>query len=144
MMKRFVSILFIFIFVFSAFSAMSISAFAEDDFAGSVQDSATENIGKLTELLKSLEEYVPTEELEKIKSELTTTVKAVWLFIQSDETYKNIFTAIVGVLAFLFLPILIGLVIVVYAIMAGMIMMGGALVEVVKVFLEILIPMLPV
>ncbi|MBQ7873101.1 MAG: hypothetical protein IJ360_03930 [Clostridia bacterium] len=144
MMKRFVSILFIFIFVFSAFSAMSISAFAEDDFAGSVQDSATENIGKLTELLKSLEEYVPTEELEKIKSELTTTVKAVWLFIQSDETYKNIFTAIVGVLAFLFLPILIGLVIVAYAIMAGMIMMGGALVEVVKVFLEILIPMLPV
>ena len=144
MMKRFVSILFIFIFVFSAFSAMSISAFAEDDFADSVQDSAAENIGKLTELLKSLEEYVPTEELEKIKSELTTTVKAVWLFIQSDETYKNIFTAIVGVLAFLFLPILIGLVIVVYAIMAGMIMMGGALVEVVKVFLEILIPMLPV
>lgn len=144
MMKRFVSILFIFIFVFSAFSAMSISAFAEDDFAGSVQGSAAENIGKLTELLKSLEEYVPTEELEKIKSELTTTVKAVWLFIQSDETYKNIFTAIVGVLAFLFLPILIGLVIVVYAIMAGMIMMGGALVEVVKVFLEILIPMLPV
>ena len=144
MMKRFVSILFIFIFVFSAFSAMSISAFAEDDFAGSVQDGAAENIGKLTELLKSLEEYVPTEELEKIKSELTTTVKAVWLFIQSDETYKNIFTAIVGVLAFLFLPILIGLVIVVYAIMAGMIMMGGALVEVVKVFLEILIPMLPV
>ena len=66
------------------------------------------------------------------------------MFIQSDETYKNIFTAIVGVLAFLFLPILIGLVIVVYAIMAGMIMMGGALVEVVKVFLEILIPMLPV
>lgn len=144
MMKRFVSILFIFIFVFSAFSAMSISAFAEDDFAGSVQDGAAENIGKLTELLKSLEEYVPTEELEKIKSELTTTVKAVWLFIQSDETYKNIFTAIVGVLAFLFLPILIGLVIVVYAIMAGMIMMGGALVEVVKVFLEILISMLPV
>ena len=144
MMKRFVSILFIFIFVFSAFSAMSISAFAEDDFADSVQDSAAENIGKLTELLKSLEEYVPTEELEKIKSELTTTVKAVWLFIQSDETYKNIFTAIVGVLAFLFLPILIGLVIVAYAIMAGMIMMGGALVEVVKVFLEILIPMLPV
>lgn len=144
MMKRFVSILFIFIFAFSAFSAMSISAFAEDDFADSVQDSAAENIGKLTELLKSLEEYVPTEELEKIKSELTTTVKAVWLFIQSDETYKNIFTAIVGVLAFLFLPILIGLVIVAYAIMAGMIMMGGALVEVVKVFLEILIPMLPV
>ena len=141
-MKKFLSVLFIFIFVFSAFSAMSLSVFAEDDFMGSIQEGTSVNMGNLTELLKSLEAYVPMEKIAEVKNELTTTVKAVWMFIQSKETYKNIFTAIVAVLAFLFLPILIGLVIVVYAIMAGMIMMGGALVEVVKILLQIIIPML--
>ena len=141
-MKKFLSVLFIFIFVFSAFSAMSLSVFAEDDFMGSIQEGSSVNMGNLTELLKSLEAYVPMEKIAEVKNELTTTVKAVWMFIQSKETYKNIFTAIVAVLAFLFLPILIGLVIVVYAIMAGMIMMGGALVEVVKILLQIIIPML--
>ena len=143
-MKKFLSVLFIFIFVFSAFSAMSLSAFAEDDFMGSIQEGSSVNMGNLTELLKSLEAYVPMEKIAEVKNELTTTVKAVWMFIQSKETYKNIFTAIVAVLAFLFLPILIGLVIVVYAIMAGMIMMGGALVEVVKIILQIIIPMLTI
>ncbi|MBQ9978928.1 MAG: hypothetical protein IJP20_03965 [Clostridia bacterium] len=143
-MKRFVSILFVFIFIISAFSVTGVTAFAAEEggmgeFIGSVQENTSVYMEKLTGLLESLKSYVPMEKIEALKSELTAWVKAIWGFISSNQTYKNIFTAIAAIIVFLLLPIVIGLIVVAYAIMAGMIMFGGALVSVAQVFIEMLI-----
>lgn len=143
-MKRFISILFVFIFIISAFSVTGVTAFAAEEgemgeFIGSVQENTSVYMEKLTGLLESLKSYVPMEKIEALKAELTTWVKAIWGFISSNQTYKNIFTAIAAIIVFLLLPIVIGLILVAYAIMAGMIMFGGALVAVAQVFIEMLI-----
>ena len=108
-MKRFVSILFVFIFIISAFSVTGVTAFAAEEggmgeFIGSVQENTSVYMEKLTGLLESLKSYVPMEKIEALKSELTAWVKAIWGFISSNQTYKNIFTAIAAIIVFLLLP----------------------------------------
>ena len=56
----------------------------------------------------------------------------------NDETYSNVFTAILAVLALLAIPIIIGAVVVVYVAIGAMIIFAGALTAIVELFLGML------
>lgn len=146
-MKRFISILLIALIACSALSVMTISAFAEEA-GNNVVDDALANTGKVTDTLKGVLEkvkaYVPMDELMKFKDEATAFVKALIVFVKSEETYKNIATAILGVLAFIFIPIIIGIVVAAYIAAALMTVCASVIVKIAEVVLGLIIGMIPV
>ena len=138
-MKRFVSLLLIIIMISSVMALMSVSVFAA---GGSVTDSIPGG-SQLKELLAKVKGYVPLEKLEELKYELTLYVKALIIFIQSEETYKNIVTAALAILAFLFIPIIIGVVVVVYLAAALMAAVSTVVIGIVQVILTALVGLIP-
>ncbi len=146
-MKRFISILLIALIACSAFSVMAISAFAEET-GNKVVDDTLANTGKVTDTLNGVFEkvkaYVPMDELMKFKNEATVFVKALILFVKSEETYKNIATAILGVLAFIFIPIIIGIVVAAYIAATLMTVCASVIVKIAEIVLGIIIGMIPV
>ena len=148
-MKRFVSVIFIMLLTLSLLTTLGMSAFAAEtpDGAGELTDNVTTGVGQFTKVLEGLLEqakgFLPMEKLEAVKNEMVITVKAIWVFIQNDETYKNVFTAIAAILAFIFIPIIIGVLVVAYLIIAIMIVFAGVLVKIVEVILSILVGFLP-
>ena len=81
--------------------------------------------------------------LEKLKSELFGIVKGIRDKVMANETYKNIVTAIGAILAFICLPIIIGIIIVAYISIGAMIVVAGALVAVVEIFISIFSGFIP-
>ena len=100
-MKRFIFILLILITLCSVFT---VSIFAEgetSDYDTGVQAGAN-----------------AAQALNEAKEELWGFLEQTWNFIMSDETYKNIATAILGILAIIFIPIIAGVIVFVYMILA--------------------------
>ena len=86
-----------------------------------------------------LAEYLPVEALGDLKDTLFGFIDDVWDFIMSEESYQNLATGALAVLALFMIPILIGLVVVVYAAIGAMIIFASALTAV----LELIFPMIP-
>ncbi len=101
-MKRFIFILLILITLCSVFT---VSIFAEGE-----NSSYNDGVQAGANL---------AQELNNAKEELWGILEQTWNFIMSDETYKNIATAILGILAFIFIPIIAGIVVFVYMILAA-------------------------
>lgn len=125
-MKKFLSFLLVMTFVFSAFAACPV-------FAAGEAESASPSL--------DLSDIKGT--LSSLKDKLFGFVKDIIAKIMSNETYKNIATAIGAVLAFIFLPIIIGLIIVAYVAIGAMVLVAGALVAVVEIFVSIFSSFIP-
>ncbi len=125
-MKKFLSFLLVMTFVFSAFAACPV-------FAAGEAESASPSL--------DLSDIKGT--LSSLKDKLFGFVKDIIAKIMSNETYKNIATAIGAVLAFIFLPIIIGLIIVAYVAIGAMVLVAGALVAVVEIFVSIFSGFIP-
>ena len=125
-MKKFLSFLLVMTFVFSAFAACPVFAVGEAESA-----SPSLDLSDIKGTLSSL------------KDKLFGFVKDIIAKIMSNETYKNIATAIGAVLAFIFLPIIIGLIIVAYVAIGAMVLVAGALVAVVEIFVSIFSGFIP-
>ena len=100
-MKRFIFILLILITLCSVFT---VSIFAENE------DSAYDDGAKAGANL--------AQGLNQAKEELWGFLEQTWDFIMSDETYKELATAVLGILAFIFIPILAGVIVFAYMILA--------------------------
>lgn len=125
-MKKFLSFLLVMTFVFSAFAACPV-------FAAGEAESASPSL--------DLSDIKGT--LSSLKDKLFGFVKDIIAKIMSNETYKNVATAIGAVLAFIFLPIIIGLIIVAYVAIGAMVLVAGALVAVVEIFVSIFSGFIP-
>ena len=84
-----------------------------------------------------LEKHIPFNGLEDVKEVLFKIIDTIWYFVTSEETYKDITTLLPAILVFLAMPIVIGLLVIVYAAIGAMIMFAGALTAVVDVVLTI-------
>ncbi len=125
-MKKMFSILLIMTFIFSTFAVCPVLAAGEAESA-----SPSLDLSDIKGTLASL------------KDKLFGFVKDIIAGIMSNETYKNIATAIGAVLAFIFLPIIIGLIIVAYVAIGAMVLVAGALVAVVEIFVSIFSGFIP-
>jgi chromate transport protein ChrA len=81
-------------------------------------------------------------DMGSLLSELKVAVKELVLeiinFIKSNETYKNIATAILAVLAILFLPLVLGVVVIVFVAIVAMETFVGAMVKIVEIILAVI------
>ena len=127
-MKKIFSILLVMTFVFSAFAVCPV--FAADEAAPAIP-SLDFDLSDIKGTLASL------------KDELFGIVKDIIAKVKSDETYMNIATAIGAILAFICLPIIIGLIIVAYVTIGAMVVFAGALVAAVEIFISILSGFIP-
>ena len=84
-----------------------------------------------------LEKHIPFNGLEDVKEVLFKIIDTIWDFVTSEETYKDITTLLPAILVFLAMPIVIGLLVIVYAAIGAMIMFAGALTAVVDIVLTI-------
>jgi hypothetical protein len=132
-MKKIFSVLLILVLVISAFALTSISAFAEEAPAG---DAAQSEGDFVTDFLGSI---LPLDALNGLKDSLFGIVEEMWNYIMSDSTYASIATAILACLIALAIPIVLGVLIVIYAAIAAMMIFAGALISVV----EALFPIIP-
>ena len=128
-MKKLGYIFLIAVIIVSLFATMAISSYAEEDVA--TGDEVQEG------------ELSTKEELLALKEELFGVVKELWAFIQNDDTYRNVFTAILAVLAFLILPVVIALVVTVYISMGAVIIVAGALTDAMALFISLVARYLP-
>lgn len=135
-MKRFTSILMILMIMLTFMSTASLAAYAED---GAETSTPTLEIDAIEQLLGVDLGFV--DEIQAKLTELKTTlfgyVDRVVNFIKSNETYKNIAKAILAVIAILLFPVFIGLIVVVYVTIGGMILFAGALVGIVEIIMSI-------
>lgn len=163
-MKKFISILLIMTLLFATFTTASISAFAEEssgeenntettpEQGGETEDTTPEGDGTTEEtqpegdnegtatgetdlIANFLASFIPVEALGRLKDALFSFVERLWDFIMSDETYSNVATAVLAVLGILAIPVVVGVVVVIYGIIGGMIIVAGALTAVVELFL---------
>ena len=113
-----------------------MAAYAED---GAETSTPTLEIDAIEQLLGVDLGFV--DEIQAKLTELKTTlfgyVDKVVNFIKSNETYKNIAKAILAVIAILLFPVFIGLIVVVYVTIGGMILFAGALVGIVEIIMSI-------
>ena len=146
-MKRIMSILLIMILVCSVFSVMAISAFADEEPSGDVAEDTLENMNKVTGgiqgLLEQVQAFVPMDILEQYKNEATMFVKVLIAAVKHEDTYRNIFTAILGVLGFLCIPLVIGVIVVLYVAIALATVFASVLVKLAEVFLLMLVAVIP-
>ncbi len=146
-MKRLTSILLILLLVCSVFSVTALSTFAEEADLGDVAGDTIENANKLTDALKGLLEQVraiaPMEALEEFKNEAIEFVNVLIAFLKHQGTYEQVSTAILAILGFIFLPIIIGLIVVAYVAIALGTVFASVLVGIVKVLLTVLVAMIP-
>ena len=186
-MKRFASILLIFMLVFSVFTMMTLSAFAEegatdtntgdttddttgdstDDTTGgstddttddstddTTDDSTDDTTGGSTDDTTDGETDDAGEEelsftgkilvfLKDMEAQLFGVIDEILVFINSNETYKNAATIALAVLAVLLLPVIIGLIVVIYVAVGAMILFAGALVAIIEVVIQTVAGIVP-
>ena len=75
------------------------------------------------------------EEILNVWNTIKGYLDQIVAFINSEDTYKNIFTAILAIVAILFIPILLGILVVVYVAIAAMIVFAGALTGLAELFM---------
>jgi hypothetical protein len=155
-MKKFISILLIMTLLCGMFAVNSISVYAEE-----IVDESVDNVGDAEQdtttdeevdqpvveeesapfeeessfIMSLLGKFIPMEALGRLKDALFGFVEKMWEFIQSNETYSNIATAVIALLAVLALPLVVGGVVIIYAIVGGMIIFAGALTATVELFI---------
>lgn len=143
-MKRLVYVFMIIALLCTVMTITSVSAFAED-----VSDEVVEGVGdveadKTTDApVEDKKEPTIQEQIAGLKDKLFGYIKRVWNFIMSDETYKNIFTAVVAVLAFLMLPVIVALVVIAYVSLAAITMVSAALISVIEMLMSIVSKYVP-
>ena len=121
-MKRFTSILMIFILMLTVMSTTSVMVSAADGNV-EVQSDAGDDMGSLLTELKVAVKELAWEIIN---------------FIKSEETYKNIATAILAVLAILFLPLILGVVVMVFVAIVAMESFVGAMVKIAEIILSVI------
>ncbi len=135
-MKRFTSILMIFILMLTFMSTTSVVAYAEDGGAGSTPELDVSAIEQLFGVDLAFVDEIKAK-LTELKDTLFGYVYRVIDFIKSNETYTNIARVILAIIAILLFPIFIGLIIVVYVTIGAMILFAGALVGIVEIIMAI-------
>ena len=117
----------------------------ENDGAESGGEEGGEQTPPENEEIEDGEEELPPENAEtpsksqeilglvtKLKDDIWGVIEDVFNFIVSNETYKNIATAILGVLAVLILPFLVAVLVIVFVAMAAIITISSALMSLVE------------
>jgi len=149
-MKRIASVLLLLVIVISAFSTIGLIAFAEEGAAdGENVDSGAHQGGEETSnpsdlIMGFLGSFLPSEELKELYDTFVGAVKEIWDFIMQDETYQNIATAVLGVIAFLLIPVIVGVLVLVYVAISAMTLFAGALVGIIEMLAGVLFPMLTI
>lgn len=128
-MKKFKSILTIVMVVCMLFSSTSTVAFAEEPSMNVDVDAI---IGDLGIDFGSVE-----QELNALTAEVKSYVDGLVNMIMEDETYRNIATAIIAILAVLLFPVIIALIFIAYVGIAMMVICAGALTAVVELLMGI-------
>ena len=155
-MKRLIFILMAFVLVFTVFVANTMLVFAEgEDVSTGTEETLPEGEGEGGEQTPpenegtgeggeqtppenegTEEELSASEELMglvgKLKDEIFGLIGDVFNFITSNETYKTIATAILGILAILIVPFLVAVLVVVFVAMAAVITISSALMSLVE------------
>ena len=135
-MKRFTSILMILMIMLTFMSTASLAVYAEDGAENSTPTLEIDAIEQLLGVDLSFVDEIQAK-LTELKATLFGYVDKVVNFIKSNETYKNIAKAILAVIAVLLFPVFIGLIVVVYVTIGGMILFAGALVGIVEIIMSI-------
>ena len=108
------------------------------DGEGNGEGEATEEENDYSNPINDfLEKHVPFNGLEDVKEILFKIIDTVWDFVTNEETYKKLETLLPAILVLMAMPIVIGLLVIVYAAIGAMIMAAGALTAVVDVVLTI-------
>ncbi len=157
-MKRLISALLILMLVLSMFTISSMLVFAEGEGEGSTENEETlpegGDTGSDSEAEDSVTEdkeekesgFLESEEMQEltglvgeiktilgeVKNEFVGVFNEVKAFIESNETYKNIFTAILACLAIVFLPFLVAIMVLGYIAIAVIVLISSALMSVVE------------
>ncbi len=135
-MKRFTSILMIFILMLTFMSTTSVVAYAEDGGAASTPELDISAIEQLLGVDLAFVDEIKAK-LTELKDTLFGYVYKVIDFIKSNETYTNIAKVILAIIAILLFPVFIGLIVVVYVTIGAMILFAGALVGIVEIIMAI-------
>ena len=117
-------------------STASLAVYAEDGAEASTPTLEIDAIEQLLGVDLSFVDEIQAK-LGELKATLFGYVDKVVNFIKSNETYKNIAKAILAVIAVLLFPVFIGLIVVVYVTIGGMILFAGALVGIVEIIMSI-------
>ena len=152
-MKRLISALLILMLVLSMFTISSMLVFAEGEGEGSTENEETLPEGGDTGSDSEAEDkeekdpgFLESEEMQEltglvgeiktilgeVKNEFVGVFNEVKAFIASNETYKNIFTAILACLAIVFLPFLVAIMVLGYIAIAVIVLISSALMSVVE------------
>ena len=141
-MKRLIFIFMAFVLVFTVFVANTMLVFAEgEDVSTGTEETLPEGEGEGGEQTPpenegTEEELSASQELMglvgKLKDEIFGLIGDVFNFITSNETYKTIATAILGILAVLIVPFLVAVLVVVFVAMAAVITISSALMSLVE------------
>lgn len=107
---------------------------APDEDGEEEVEGTTEN-----SIMAFLESFIPVEALKGLADALFGLVGQMWDFVMSNETYSTIATAVLAVLAFLTIPFVFGVVVVVYVSISGMMIFAGAMTGII----ELIFPMIP-
>jgi hypothetical protein len=141
-------ILFLFLIILICLNAFNVVVFAEEK-----DDSPSEEETIVDEGLEYIEETSDNirNELGKVNNNITADLflgfvdefkgikDQVWSFLSSNETYKNIFTAILAILGFLFIPILLGVLLIAYLIMAIVVFIVSIIVSFINLIMLIFV-----
>ena len=109
----------------------------EEGGEGATDGEGGDEEGESNPLVDFLASFIPVDALEGLANALFGIIGDMWNFVSNHETYGTIATAVLGGLAFLAIPFVFGVIVVVYAAIGGMIMFAGALVGVAEMFLGI-------
>lgn len=103
------------------------------------ESSSNEATGGLEGILAELQGFDVEATINDVKDKLFGVVDEIWNFIASNETYKNIATAICAVVAFICIPIVIGAVVLAYIAIGAIVVVAGALTTVIELILGMLL-----
>ena len=145
-MKRFASLILIFILVLSMFVGTAVTVFATDEQAPNPELETKVTWDDFVLAIDNIN-YTDLSTVTNVYNVFIAMLKGYYndlvTFIESNETYSDIATAILGILAFITFPIVVGIIIVIYIAIGAMILFAGALTAVVELVLGIVSSFVP-
>ena len=145
-MKRFASLILIFILVLSMFVGTAVTVFATDEQAPHPELETKMTWDDFVLAIDNIN-YTDLSTVTNVYNVFIAMLKGYYndlvTFIESNETYSDIATAILGILAFITFPIVVGIIIVIYIAIGAMILFAGALTAVVELVLGIVSSFVP-
>ena len=145
-MKRFASFVLMFIMVASLCVGMSITVFATEEQAPESGEQVKLTWDDLGVAINNID-LTNMDSIKAAYNTLTAVLKGYYndvvTLIKSNKTYSEIATAVLGILAFIAFPIIVGLIVVVYVAIGAMILFAGALTAIVELVLGMVSTIVP-